>query len=67
MADIEDAGTMLVHADDRRIDHLHRRIMCGGQRIHDPVADTSPLLATEEVVASRIGTVAAWQIAPRRA
>ena len=30
---IGDAGTMLVHADDRRIDHLHRSIVNGSQRI----------------------------------
>jgi hypothetical protein len=34
---VRDAGSVLVHAHDRRIDHLHLRIMTGGQRIHDPV------------------------------
>jgi hypothetical protein len=52
---IGDTGSMLVHADDRRIDHLHRRIMSGGQRIHDPVPDTSPPPANEAVVAGRVG------------
>jgi hypothetical protein len=32
---IGDAGSMLVHADDRCIDHLHRRIMSSSQRFHD--------------------------------
>jgi SAM-dependent methyltransferase len=31
-----------VHAHDRRIDHLHRRIMSSGQRLHDPVPDACP-------------------------
>jgi hypothetical protein len=34
---ISDAGSVLVHAHDGSIDHLHRRIMTGGQRIHDTV------------------------------
>jgi len=33
---------MLVHAHDGGIDHLHRRIVTSGQRIHDPVANASP-------------------------
>ena len=31
---VRDAGSVLVHAHDGGIDHLHRRIMTGGQRIH---------------------------------
>ena len=58
---------MLVHADDRRIDHLHGRIMSGGQRLHDPVPDASPPPANEPIVASRTGSVAFRQIAPWRA
>jgi hypothetical protein len=61
---IGDAGPMLVYADDRGIDHLHRRIMSGSQRIHDPVPDASPPPANKAIVASRMGTVAVWQIAP---
>ena len=64
---IGDAGTMLVHTDDRRIDHLHRRIMNGSHRIHELVPHANAPPANEAVVASRRGTVAAWQIAPRRA
>ena len=37
-----DAGSMLVHAHNGRIDHLHGRLMVGGQCIHDPVPDASP-------------------------
>jgi hypothetical protein len=61
---IGDAGTMLVHADDGRIDHLHRRIVNGSQRIHNSVPDARPPPANEAIVASRRGTVAVWQIAP---
>jgi hypothetical protein len=35
-----DAGSVLVYADNGRVDHLHGRIMRGGQRFHDPVPDT---------------------------
>jgi hypothetical protein len=64
---IGDAGTLLVHADDGRVDHLHCRIMSSSQRIHDPVPHASAPPANEAVVASRRRTIAAWQIAPRRA
>jgi hypothetical protein len=57
---ISDAGTMLVHPDDGRIDHLHRRIVSHRQRIHDLIPDASPAPANEAVVASRRGTVAVW-------
>jgi hypothetical protein len=57
---IRDAGPVLVHAHDRCIDHLHRRIMSGSQRIHNPVPDAGPPPANEAIVASRMGTVAAW-------
>jgi hypothetical protein len=36
---VRDAGSVLVHAHDRSIDHLHRRVMTGGQRFHDMVPD----------------------------
>jgi hypothetical protein len=42
-----DAGPMLVHAYDRRINHLHGRFMSGGQRLHDLVPDASPPPADE--------------------
>src|SRR5262249_59579701 len=36
---VGDAGTMLVHADDGRIDHLHRRIVSHRQGSHDLLPD----------------------------
>src|SRR5262249_5287231 len=61
---VSDADTMLVHADDGRIDHLHRRIVSHRQRSRNPVPDTRPPPANEAIVASRRGTAAVWQIAP---
>jgi hypothetical protein len=57
-----DAGPMLVHALDRRIDHLHRRIISSGQRLHDPVPDAGPPPANEPIVASRTGSVGVREI-----
>jgi len=37
-----DAGPVLVRAYDRRINHLHGRVMSDGQRLHDLVPDASP-------------------------
>ena len=48
-----DTGPVLVHADDGRVDHLHRRIMVGAQSIHDTVPHASPSPANEAIVASR--------------
>ena len=45
---IGDAGTMLVHADNGRIDHLHRRIVSSRQRIHDLIPDASASLTCPE-------------------
>jgi hypothetical protein len=59
------AGPVLVHTDNRRIDHLNRHIMSSGQHIHDPVPDSSPTPADEAVVASRRRSLALRQIAPR--
>src|SRR5215831_15750602 len=39
---VRDTGSVLVHAHDGGIDHLHRRVMTGGQRFHDLVPDASP-------------------------
>ena len=66
LAIARDAGTVLVHAHDRRVDHLHRRVMSGGERIHDLVPDASPAPANEAIVAGGMGTEALRQIAPRR-
>ena len=43
---VGDAGSMLVHADDRGIDHSHRRVMTDSLCIHDPIPDAKPA-ATE--------------------
>jgi hypothetical protein len=45
---------MLVHAHDRRIDHLYRTLVGGGQRFHDLVPDASLSPANEAIVASRV-------------
>jgi hypothetical protein len=36
-----DTNSVLVHAHNGSIDHLHRRIMTGRQCIHDPVPDAA--------------------------
>jgi hypothetical protein len=61
---VGDAGSVLVHAHDGGIDHLHRRVMTGGQCIHDPVPHSSPPPANEAIVASRAGTIGRRQVAP---
>ena len=61
---IGDARTMLVHADNGRIDHLHRRIMCRRQGIHHLIPDASASPANKAVVTSRRWTIAVWQITP---
>jgi hypothetical protein len=38
----DDAGPVLMHADNRCVDHLHRGIMGSSQSIHDPGPDTCP-------------------------
>jgi hypothetical protein len=30
---VRDAGSVLMYTHDRRIHHLHRRVMTGGQRV----------------------------------
>ena len=62
-----DAGSVLMHSHDGRIDHLHRCIMHCSQCIHDLVPDASPSPANEAIVTSRIGTKRLRQIAPWRA
>jgi hypothetical protein len=39
---VRDTGSLLVHAHSGGIGHLHRRVMTGGQRIHDLVPYASP-------------------------
>jgi len=63
---VRDTGSVLVHAHDRGIDHLHRRVMTGGQRIRNLVPDASPPPPNEAIVASGAGTVVLRQVTPWR-
>jgi hypothetical protein len=63
---VRDTGSVLVHAHDGGIDHLQRRIMTSGQRIHDLVPDASPPPPNEAIVTSGAGTIILWQVAPWR-
>jgi hypothetical protein len=63
---VRDTGSMLVHAHDGGIDHLHRRVMTGGQRNHDLVPDARPPLTNEAIVTGGAGTIGLWQVAPWR-
>jgi hypothetical protein len=66
---VRDTGSVLVHAHDGGIDHLHRRIMTGSQRIHDLVPDASPPPTSEAIVTSGTGAIGRWQVrhgAPER-
>jgi hypothetical protein len=54
---VRDAGSVLVHPHDGSIDHLHCRVMTGGQRIHDPVPYASLAPTNEAIVASGAGTM----------
>lgn len=53
-----------MHPNNRCVDHLHRRIMSGGQRVHDAAPDASPPPANEAVVASGRRTEVIRQVAP---
>jgi len=63
---VRDAGSVLVHADDGGIDQLHRRVMTGGQRIHDLVPDASLPPPNEAIVTGGAGTIGCWQVTPWR-
>jgi hypothetical protein len=63
---VRNAGSVLVHAHDGGIDHLHCRIMTGGQRIHDLVPDASLPPPNEAIVTGSAGTIGHWQVAPWR-
>src|SRR5450631_11326 len=56
----------LVHKVDGRINHLHRRVMTGSRRIHDPVPDASPPPPDEAIVTGGAGTVGFREVAPWR-
>ncbi len=61
-----DAGSVLMHAHNGRINHLHGRIMACGQRIHKLVPHASPAPANKSVVAGGVRAKVLRQIAPRR-
>jgi len=63
---VRDTGAVLVYAHDGCIDHLHRRIMTGSQRIHDLIPDASPPPTNEAIATSGAGTIGLWQVAPWR-
>ena len=52
-----DTGSVLVHTHDGGINHLHRRVTAGGQRIHDAVPDASLPPTNEAIIASGAGTI----------
>ena len=66
LAIARDAGPMLVNPNDRGVDHLHGRIVSGCECIHDLIPDACLPPADEAIVAGGMGSVAVWQIAPRR-
>ena len=53
-----------MHAYDGGIDHLHGRVMTGGQGIHDPVPYAGLPPTNEAIIASDAGTIGFRQIAP---
>src|SRR5262249_46315936 len=62
-----DAGTVLMHAHNGCVDHLHRDVMSAGECAHHlgPDARSSP--ANEAIVTSGVRTEVVGQVAPRRA
>ena len=63
---VRDTGSVLVHAHDGGIDHLHRCVVTGSQRIHDLVPDASPPPSNEAIVTGGAGTIGFRQVAPWR-
>jgi hypothetical protein len=61
---VGDAGSVLVHSHDRGIDHLHRRVMTGGQCVDDPVPYASLPPTNEAIIASGPRAKGFRQIAP---
>src|SRR5215213_9388666 len=59
-----DARTVLMHADNRRVDHLHGGVMSAGECAHDlgPNARSSP--ANEAIVASGVRIKVVRHVAP---
>src|SRR5438552_13450821 len=59
------ACTVLMHADNRRVDHLHGGVMSARQGVHYPGPYARSTPANEAVVGSGVRTERIWQIAPR--
>src|ERR1043166_1062038 len=57
---------MLMHANNRRIDHLHGGVVSAAQRAHDPAPDASPSPTDEAIIASGIWAELLRQVAPWR-
>src|SRR3974390_2409567 len=57
-------GGVLMHAYNRRVDHLNGGVMDTCQCIHDPLPDACSTSANEAVVASGIRTERLRQVAP---
>lgn len=55
---------MLMHADNRGVDHLNSGIVGSGKRVYDAASDTSPPPTDEAVVASGVRTKRLGQITP---
>jgi hypothetical protein len=58
------AGCVLMHAHNGRVDHLDGRIMIGSKYVHDPLPYSGPSPPDEAVVAGGAWTVTIRQIAP---
>jgi hypothetical protein len=61
-----DARPMLMHANNRRVDHVHGGIVRAGQCAHDLGPDASSSPTNEAIVAGRVRTEVNWQVAPWR-
>jgi hypothetical protein len=62
----DNARTVLMHADNGRVDHLHRGVMSRGECVHDLGPHARPSPANEAIVAGRVRTEDVRQIAPWR-
>src|SRR5437879_5562512 len=60
-----DAGSILMHADNRGVDHLDSGIMGTGKCVDDAAPDTSPPPPNKSVVAGGVRTKRLGQITPR--
>jgi hypothetical protein len=58
------AGGVLMHAHDGRVDHLDGRIVSGGKCVHNPSPYSGPSPPDETVVAGGAWAIAIRQIAP---